>query len=302
MPLTMEIEKTEFAYFQKPMRAIFSGSSQSGKTFLIGKMLEKRKYLFGDEFEQIKYYYPEYLDDCPVCWHDLISTPISYHSGFPEKDEILSLPKNSLIIIDDNMKKVVNSELMRQLFNVISGKQNISVICVTQNYFTQGPHSRDIRNSSNFVALFRNCADASLNKRVANAFGLGKAYVEAEKEVFQSNIHPYVFIDQTQRAQLSRYRLYIDILSNPRIAYSTTGMKGYILNEKQFLEAFKILQERKDSITATLRNEDKNKKLSDYSNVKCIKSKRSSKSSERKRKSKQLWRKFTPIESRTNLQ
>ena len=299
MPLTMEIEKTEFAYFQKPMRAIFSGSSQSGKTFLIGKMLEKQKYLFGDEFEQIKYYYPEYLDNCPVCWHDLISTPILYHSGFPEKDEILSLPKNSLIIIDDNMKKVVNSELMRQLFNVISGKQNISVICVTQNYFTQGPNSRDIRNSSNFVALFRNCADALLNKRVANAFGLGKAYAEAEVDVFRSNVHPYVFIDQTQRAQLSRYRLYIDILSRQRVAYSTTGMKGYILNEKQFLEAFKILQERKDTITATA-HRDKN--LSINTNAKTIKSKKAGKSSEKPRRPKQLWRKFAPIESKSNLQ
>ena len=205
MPLTVEIEKINFAHFQKPMRAIFSGSSQSGKTYLIGKMLNQQTDLFGDEFSQVKYYYPEYLDECPVDWHDTISTPISYHSGFPEKEDIQSLPNNSLIIIDDNMSKVVKSELMRQLFNVISGKRNISVICVTQNYFTQGPHSRDIRNSSNFVALFRNCADATLNKRVANAFGLSKAYTAAELDVFHDNIYPYIFIDQTQRAQLSRY-------------------------------------------------------------------------------------------------
>jgi hypothetical protein len=301
MPLTIEVEKINFANFQKPMRAIFSGSSQSGKTFLIGKMLEKQQYLFGDEFKQIKYYYPEYLENCPVCWHDMIKTPISYHSGFPEKKEILSLPQNSLIIIDDNMKKVVNSELMRQLFNVISGKQNISVICVTQNYFTQGPHSRDIRNSSNFVALFRNCADASLNKRVAKAFGLGKAYAEAESDVFQSNVYPYVFIDQTQRAQLSRYRLYIDILSKPRISYSTTGMKGYILTEKQFLEAFKILEERKNSITVTAFNENQKRTLPRSPNTDSPEKTKRNKSTEKTSKPKQLWRKFAQIKPRSNL-
>jgi hypothetical protein len=301
MPLTVEIEKINFAHFQKPMRAIFSGSSQSGKTYLIGKMLNQQTDLFGDEFSQVKYYYPEYLDECPVDWHDTISTPISYHSGFPEKEDIQSLPNNSLIIIDDNMKKVVFSELMRQLFNVISGKRNISVICVTQNYFTQGPHSRDIRNSSNFVALFRNCADATLNKRVANAFGLSKAYTAAELDVFHDNIYPYIFIDQTQRAQLSRYRLYINILENPRVAYSTTGMKGYILTEKQFLDAFKILQERKDSITATALDENQKRKLQRELKVNKSKSKKSTKFTERISKPKQSWRQFAPVGPKSNL-
>jgi hypothetical protein len=301
MPLTVEIEKTNFANFQKPMRAIFSGSSQSGKTYLIGKMLNQQTDLFGDEFSQVKYYYPEYLDECPVDWHDTMSTPISYHSGFPEKEDIQSLPNNSLIIIDDNMSKVVKSELMRQLFNVISGKRNISVICVTQNYFTQGPHSRDIRNSSNFVALFRNCADATLNKRVANAFGLGKAYAAAELDVFYDNIYPYIFIDQTQRAQLSRYRLYINILEHPRVAYSTTGMKGYILTEKQFLDAFKILQERKDSITATALDENQKRKLSRELKTSEPKSKKSTKFTERTSKPKQSWHQFAPVGPKSNL-
>ena len=53
MPLTRELEKRNNVEFFKPMRAIFSGSSQSGKTFLIGKMLEKQKELFGGE----KYFY-----------------------------------------------------------------------------------------------------------------------------------------------------------------------------------------------------------------------------------------------------
>ena len=203
MPQTRELETIKHVNYFKPLRAIFSGSSQSGKTRLIGKILEKQEKLFGDKFQLVKYYYPQYLDECPVDWHNVIDTPITYESGFPEKDDILQMPQNSLLIIDDNMTKVVKSELMRQVFNVISGKRNISVICVTQNYFTKGVYSRDIRNSCNFVALFRNCADAGLNTRVCNAFGLGKAYAAAEQDVFQTKVYPYVWIDQSQRAQLS---------------------------------------------------------------------------------------------------
>ena len=250
MPLTRELEKINYVEFFKPMRAIFSGSSQSGKTFLIGKMLEKQKVLFGGEFELVKYYYPEYLEESPVNWHENISTPITYTAGFPSKQDILELPENSLLIIDDNMKKVVNSELMRQFFNVISGKRNISIIVVTQNYFTQGQFSRDIRNSSNIVCLFRNCADATLNTRVARAFKLEKAYQAAENEVFVNNIYPYVFIDQSQRSQLSSYRVYTDILSKVKVAYSVAGMKGYILNETDFKKIYKVIEEKPRSVKA----------------------------------------------------
>ena len=280
MPLTREVEKTNYVEFFKPLRAIFSGSSQSGKTYLIGKMLEKQKELFGGEFELVKYYYPEYLEDCPVEWHENITTPISYNAGFPSKQDILELPEGSLLIIDDNMKKVVNSELMRQFFNVISGKRNISIIVVTQNYFTQGQFSRDIRNSSNVVCLFRNCADASLNIRVARAFKLEKAYQAAENDVFADQVYPYIFIDQSQRSQLSGYRVYTDILSKTKIAYSVDGMKGYILNEIDFKKIYKIIEEKPRSVKAVAYEN----KTSELPERKSIKRERQEKRQERKKK------------------
>ena len=284
MPLTRELEKINYVEFFKPLRAIFSGSSQSGKTYLIGKMLEKQKELFGGEFELVKYYYPEYLEECPVEWHENITTPITYNAGFPTKQDILELPEGSLLIIDDNMKKVVNSELMRQFFNVISGKRNISIIVVTQNYFTQGQFSRDIRNSSNVVCLFRNCADATLNIRVARAFKLEKAYQAAENDVFSDQVYPYVFIDQSQRSQLSGYRVYTDILSKTKVAYSVAGMKGYILNEIDFKKIYKIIEEKPRSVQV-IAHENKTKAIPER---KSIKRQRKEKRQERKKKYRDL--------------
>ena len=250
MVLVTEIEKIENFEFFRPMRAIFSGSSQSGKTFLMGKMLENQRRLFGGEFKQVLYYYPEYLSECPVSWHENISSPILYQPGFPNKQDILEMEEGSLLIIDDNMKKVVESEIMRQFFNVISGKRNLSIIVVTQNYFTQGKFSRDVRNSCNMVCLFRNCADATLNIRVARAFKLEKAYVAAEAEIFRNRVYPYIFIDQSQRSQLSGYRVYTDILSKIKRVFSVDGMKGYILSETTFKKVFKVIEEKSRSVRA----------------------------------------------------
>jgi len=271
MPLTREIQYIENFKFSKPVRAIFAGSSQSGKTYLIGKILENQKQLFDDKFDFVKYFYPTYLDESPVEYHNQTDTPISYAAGFPTKSDVQAMPANSLIIIDDQADVAVKSDLISQLFKVISGKKNISVILVTQNYFIQGKHSRDIRNSCNYVGLFRNCCDHLLNKRVATAFGLKNAYEAAERDIYATQIYPYVFIDQTQRAQLSSYRLYSEILGEYKVVYSASGMKGYILSEEDFQSAFKVLKEKSKSVLVVNRHENSTKSILKHSTEKSIK-------------------------------
>ena len=145
--------------------------------------------------------------------------------------------------------------------SVISGKKNLSIILVTQNYYMQGKHSRDIRNSCNYVALFRNCCDLTLNRRVARDFGLLGACIAAEESVFMNKIHPYIFIDQTQAAQLSQFRLYIDILGTFRVAFNNEKMKGYIIPESEFKKVFTILEKNNFAVKAGYKYADKKEKL-----------------------------------------
>ena len=256
MPRTQEINTLCDFKFSLPMRAIFAGSSQSGKTYMIGKIIENANKLFGREFEAIKYFYPEYLDESPVDFHKTTDSPISYITGFPKKSDISGLVPNSLIIIDDMADQAVKSDLVSQIYKVISGKKHLSIILVTQNYFVQGRHSREIRNSCNYVGLFRNCGDASLNRRVTSVFGLRKAYDIVERTIFRSEVYPFVFIDQRQVAQIGDYRLYTSILGNVKIAYSTNGMRGYVLNEETFKRIFNVISQSANSVTAVPKNED----------------------------------------------
>ena len=257
MPITREISYIDDFKFSLPMRAIFSGSSQSGKTYMIGEMLKYQNDIFSSQFDFVKYYYPTFLDEAPVNYHEFIDTPISYTAGFPTKSEVLSYPKNTLMIIDDQSDTAVKSDLVSQIFKVISGKKSLSIILVTQNYFMQGKHSREIRNSCNYVGLFRNCCDDLLNSRVAQAFGLKAAYAAAEKDLFHCEVYPFIFIDQTQKGQISQYRLYTKIIGQIREAYSKTGMKGYILSEEDFKAGFQIISEKPGVVLAVKKNENK---------------------------------------------
>ena len=259
MPLTQEYDFIDSYKFFTPLRAIFSGSSGSGKTYLVSEILKNQDRLFDKKFTAIDYYYPKFLDESPVSFHQFLDCNVTYTSGFPTESNILNTEQGGLIIIDDQADQAVKSDLIATLFKVISGKKNISVILITQNYFVQGKHSREIRNSCNYVCLFRNCADASINKRACSAFGLQKAYKAAELDI-RKKVYSYLFIDQTQKAQVTPYRLYTNILSPRRIVYSVDGMKGYVLNEKDFLKTFKILEIRESSVVVN-QYEDKSKQL-----------------------------------------
>ena len=103
---------------------------------------------------------------------------------------------------------------------------------------------------------------SKLNRRVARDFGLLGACLAAEESVFTTQIHPYIFIDQTQIAQLSPYRLYVEILGDFRVAYNNEGMKGIIIPESDFLKAFTILEKKRFVVKAALKNAHEKSSLS----------------------------------------
>ena len=243
------LQETKFSF---PFRMILAGSSGSGKTYFAGQLLAK-KGLFQDEVSSVYYYYPCYLKEAPVNWHETLAIPVSYHVGLPTKEELIEMPQKSCVVIDDSFDSAIQSSAIDHLFRVISGKRKISVIVMTQNNFTKGRYGREIRNSCNYSVLFRNCCDTSINHNVARMAGLRKAFESASSD--QSGVkYPYIFIDQSQQGQLSTYRLYSDIFSKHRVVWSVDGMKGYIVGAPDFEAVFKIIEDNK---TFTAKYEDK---------------------------------------------
>jgi hypothetical protein len=157
------ITGTKFCF---PFRVILAGSSESGKTRFAGESL-KRTDLFEESPESIVCYYPCYLDKLPVNWHITLNVPVTYKVGSPSKNDPLKLPSKSCVVLDDSYDDAVKSFAVDHFFRVISGKKRISVMILTQNNFTKGKYGREIRNSCNFLLLFRNCCDTSIDENVA---------------------------------------------------------------------------------------------------------------------------------------
>ena len=253
MPITTNAIKIENENFSAPFRMILSGSSGAGKTFFAEKILKHN--IFDKKADFVYYFHPCYLDEAPVNWHETMNIPVSYQTGLPSVELLTSMPTNSVIVLDDLMDKASASETIDHLFRVISGKRKISVMMMTQNYFAPGRFSRNIRNSCNYTVLLRNCCDATINLRAVRAMGLTKAFQKAQQSI-EGDEYPYVFIDQSQKGQVSGFQIYNDIFSDFKKCYSNAGMPSYIIPEKDFLNSFKIIQEKNRICLAQLKNAD----------------------------------------------
>jgi len=238
MPLTINyhtLKETEFDY---PFRIFVSGSSQSGKTYFARELLAHSK-IFGKQIETIKYYHPDYLSTRPIDWHDTLKVPINYQSGLPTLEDICKLEKHTCLVIDDLYEECINSRAIDYLFRVLSGKNTISVMIMSQRYFAQGRFGMNIRNNCNFTALLRN-ADARVNSKIACLMNLKTAIGKAVEDTYANNYYPYIFVDLSPRGQVSGYQVYTNIFDPYQIVYSTSGMKAYIIAEKDFIQYFRI--------------------------------------------------------------
>lgn len=251
MPVTTNAIFKQKDEFISPFRMILSGSSGAGKTHFAGDLIQAN--LFEDQIEFVYYFHPCYLDEPPVDWHESMSIPVSYQTGLPSVEQLTSMPPNSLVVLDDLMDKCVGSEVIDHLFRVISGKRRISVMIMTQNYFVNGRFSRNIRNSCNYSVLMRNCCDATINTRAARAMNLIKPVAKAEQNNADKE-YPYIFIDQSQKAQVSGYQIFTNIFGTFKKCYSNEGMPSYIIPEKDFLAVFEILQQKNRVVLAKQRN------------------------------------------------
>ena len=235
MPLTVNYESLEMSEFAYPYRIFISGSSQSGKTYFARELLEND--IFQRKVDQIKYYHPDFLEDRPVNWHETLSIPVSYQTGPPTLEDLCNIAPHTCLVIDDLYEECVNSKDIDYLFRVLSGKKNLSVMIMSQRYFSYGRYSLNIRNNCNYTVMMRNL-DSRINTRIARVLDVEKASAHAMNNIYSSSYYPYLFIDSTQQGQVTNYRCYINVFGSTKVAFDQRGMKVYIIRDRDFLENF----------------------------------------------------------------
>lgn len=88
---------------------------------------------------------------------------IIFHQGLPSKEDIDQYTEaidHTVLVLDDLMLKIEQSEDCVHLLTVTSHHRNVSLIFLTQNLYPPGKYSRTISLNCLNVILFKNYRDS----------------------------------------------------------------------------------------------------------------------------------------------
>lgn len=176
--------------FKDPCSILIAGSTGSGKTFLVSKIISQD--VFENKPKDIYYCYNTYqkaFDDMA-----LKNSNINFHHGLPGPEDIEKMCSSSdhaCIILDDLAKEVMKSPDVQNLVTVKSHHCNVSVIIITQNAFEQGRCSRSIALNCHYMILLKNMRDiyqiSLLGRQLygpRKGRGLEEVYADCMKEPY----------------------------------------------------------------------------------------------------------------------
>ena len=214
--------------FEAPSTFSISGTTGSGKTTWLYKLLEHQEELFPEvQFHKILYCYGVWQD----LFHRMESSikNIIFHEGIPLSktiDELTENKKHNIIILDDLMMEVVKNGEMELLFTRGSHHKNLTIIYLNQNMFCQGKNARTIALNCHYLILFQNRRDCSQVQKLGQQIfpGQSQFLVESYKDALQTP-YGYLVVDLSPQAE-EAYRLRTKIFPDEdTIIYQQHGTK-----------------------------------------------------------------------------
>jgi len=147
--------------FHSPTTVLLSGATMSGKTTLTFEILKRAKGMFEIPPDKIVYAYGEYQ---PL-YDEMEKTipELTLHQNLPSKEEIdtwSSGSKHTVLILDDLLNQVTQSQDSLFLFCVTAHHRCVTVLFLTQNLYMPGKYARTISLNCHYVILFRNVRDS----------------------------------------------------------------------------------------------------------------------------------------------
>ena len=100
------------------------------------------------KFKNVYYVYPFELVDPPVDWDQKFSDiNVEFMNELPDLKFFDSAKRDSLLVIDDLWTEACADPAIIKSFKVFSRKMGISIIIVSQRFFSGGEAGREIRNN-----------------------------------------------------------------------------------------------------------------------------------------------------------
>ena len=184
MSLDMNIDKFKF---QSPTNILVAGSTQSGKTVFVIKLINHCKNLFSEPPVKVIYCYSIFQKK-----FNEITNSVQFHQGLPNIDEIADTQNRHVLIVIDDLMQSINSQIV-DLFTVKTHHQNISCVFILQNMFFQNKHLRTMSLNSHYLCLFRASRDNNqVNVLARQIFGTrAKNFLKIYDEVMRE---PYTYL------------------------------------------------------------------------------------------------------------
>lgn len=203
--------------FQSPA-ILMSGPTMSGKTRLTFKILQNARGMFQIPPTQMIIAYGHHqplFEEMEQSIENLI-----LHHGLPTREDLdhwSESSKHTLLVIDDLINKVVDSEDALFLFCVAAHHKNITVILLTQNLYMPGKYARTISLNCQYIIMFRNIRDARQISNFGSQVYPGKSkFFNAAHNLATSVPYGYLVVDLTSSVD-ENYRLRTNVLPNEDI-------------------------------------------------------------------------------------
>lgn len=196
--------------FQTPCAICISGPSQSGKSTLIVQLIENRDKMFNQKFDRLYYCQPPNL-----C---LRSNPTfdQICKSFPTAELVCGLPdvsklnldvdlSSKMIVIDDLMSDLLNSDEMVHLFSVQIHHSNITVICTLHNHYANSKFRVTLTRNIGYKIIFYNRLDLRELKLISSQISHSSNFLLDCFDFLMkkfSDHHAYILIDGSYQSKM----------------------------------------------------------------------------------------------------
>ena len=157
------------ARISTPCRLLLAGSSGSGKTVWVEKLLRNASILLTDPPTCVVLYYSIWQPRYDALQADGIVQ--MFHTGVPTMEHLKAFIPGSLVVVDDQALNI--DQGLAEIFMVGSRHMNISLCFLTQNIFQGGRHARDLSLNASGVVFFKSPRDQSMIVNFAKQFRPG---------------------------------------------------------------------------------------------------------------------------------
>lgn len=150
-------------------RMIVSGSSATGKSTFVEKLVNNDNGILTKDFDKIIYLQGVETDSSKRLQEKFRDRMIVF-DGIPPERVLLPLckePGNCLLVIEDLDQQACSSPLVSKFFTVFGHHYDVSLILSTQNIFCPGKERLTLVRNATHIVLFPNYLDFSVVRLIA---------------------------------------------------------------------------------------------------------------------------------------